>query len=327
MSSTLAVKRPNDTMPIRGLIPKRTPAARGEGDQCAQGERRQVFFLRGHPRSGTNWAGNLLNLHPKILVLGEFHLEAVSKGIERCVSEPWHVTHDPAVKALIEQRFGEMVEEVILTQAAHKPGATWIGDRTPREIRFMAPGAPHILMMRDPRDVLVSYTFHQMTVLADEIRRPAFWEHMRADAEAHRDDPEHFLKHPQRLLRHGPWVRFVMRCWGMRLDEDREAMQKAEADPSVGSVLLVRYEDLHADTDRTRAEMYRFLGLDPSEGEPLSPETATTPGFAREDPTSQQRKGMVGDWRTYANDNTVRIIKEELGDALIELGYEKDTNW
>ena len=314
-------------MPIRGLIPKRTVAVSGAREPRAQTDRLSVFFLRGHPRSGTNWAGTLLNLHPRVLVQGEFHLEAISKGIERCTSEPWHVTHDPAIRELIERRFAEMVEEVVKTQAAHKPEAAWIGDRTPREIRFMVPGAPHILMMRDPRDVLVSFTFHQMAVLGVEVKRPAFWEHMRGDVEAFRGDPGYFVERPRRLLRHGPWVRFVSRCWRMRLDEDREAMRRTEADPGVGSVLPVKYEDLHADTEATRAEMYRFLGLDPSEADPLSEETATKPGFGREDPSSLQRKGAVGDWRTYANDNAVRIIKEELGEALVELGYENDTDW
>ena len=33
----------------------------------------EYFFVRGHPRSGTNWIGALLNLHPQINCWGEFH--------------------------------------------------------------------------------------------------------------------------------------------------------------------------------------------------------------------------------------------------------------
>ena len=33
-----------------------------------------VFLLRGFVRSGTNWMGRILNLHPDINCQGEFHL-------------------------------------------------------------------------------------------------------------------------------------------------------------------------------------------------------------------------------------------------------------
>jgi hypothetical protein len=34
----------------------------------------KYFFVRRHPRSGTNWVGALLNLRPEINCFGEFHL-------------------------------------------------------------------------------------------------------------------------------------------------------------------------------------------------------------------------------------------------------------
>jgi len=36
----------------------------------------QVVFLRAYQRSGTNWMGNLLNLHPDIVCKGEFHFKS-----------------------------------------------------------------------------------------------------------------------------------------------------------------------------------------------------------------------------------------------------------
>jgi hypothetical protein len=39
------------------------------------------------------------------------------------------------------------------------------------------------------------------------------------------------------------------------------------------------------------------------------------------------RKGIVGDWKSNFNSNSKDLAKSELGDILIEMGYEKDKNW
>jgi len=38
-------------------------------------------------------------------------------------------------------------------------------------------------------------------------------------------------------------------------------------------------------------------------------------------------KGKVGVWREYFNDEHKVAVKEEIGDLLIQLGYEKDLDW
>ncbi|MEC7499536.1 MAG: hypothetical protein VYE67_14540, partial [Planctomycetota bacterium] len=38
---------------------------------------RRYFGIRGCMKSGTNWAGNLLNLHPDISCTGEYHWEGI----------------------------------------------------------------------------------------------------------------------------------------------------------------------------------------------------------------------------------------------------------
>lgn len=38
-------------------------------------------------------------------------------------------------------------------------------------------------------------------------------------------------------------------------------------------------------------------------------------------------KGTVGSWKTYFNEEHKRVFKEQLGDVLISLGYEKDYSW
>jgi hypothetical protein len=92
-------------------------------------------------------------------------------------------------------------------------------------------------------------------------------------------------------------------------------------------VHLVRYEDLHRELEVFRPELYRFLGLDPSEAEKPSHETKTLPGFKKVDLKSATRKGQTGDWQNHFNARITRIFKEEAGDALIQAGYEKDLKW
>lgn len=38
-------------------------------------------------------------------------------------------------------------------------------------------------------------------------------------------------------------------------------------------------------------------------------------------------KGIVGTWKEYFNEEHKALIKEEIGDLLIQLGYEKNLNW
>ena len=39
------------------------------------------------------------------------------------------------------------------------------------------------------------------------------------------------------------------------------------------------------------------------------------------------RKGLIGDWQNHLKDELKDFVKGEIGDLLIEFGYEKDTNW
>ena len=52
-----------------------------------------IFFLRGHAKSGTNWLGRLLNLHPRIRCEGEFNFHHVWDGMDRFVNADWHAAH------------------------------------------------------------------------------------------------------------------------------------------------------------------------------------------------------------------------------------------
>jgi hypothetical protein len=73
--------------------------------------------------------------------------------------------------------------------------------------------------------------------------------------------------------------------------------------------------------------MYEHLGVDPQDAWPITAESRTAPGFGREDRASFYRKGEVGDWKNFASDPFRQWVKEEAGELLVELGYERSNDW
>jgi hypothetical protein len=290
----------------------------------------RLFFVRGHPRSGTNWVGALLNLHPGVLCLGEFHFEELRRAVDSLKSQSWHITGQEPLRTELELGLQDMVRRCMTAFRDRKPGAAWIGDRTPRPMNPLLPGAPAFLVVRDGRDVLVSWTFHILRQAPDVIRAvvPApFRDRFRLAAERFASDPNCYRDRPAELLADEGWVRHASRVWSDWVTRDRHAADLMRSGEIDGSACVIRYESLRADAEGGRRAMYEFLGLDPAEAAPLSGETNTTPGFGREDATSFYRHGEVGDWRVYAHDSMKRWFKEEAGQALIDLEYEKDLNW
>ncbi len=300
----------------------------GTGNRfVVDGIERRAFFVCGHPKSGTNWVGALLYLHPDINCRGEFRFEALRHGFDTLTRHPWHVAHEDRVRAVAERCFEDTVRAVMGAVVHHKPAATWIGDRTPRELRPFLPGAPHILVIRDGRDVVVSWAHQQVREAGVSYSLPAFKSALAPDREAFLADPEFFRKNPHRLLAHEPWVRFLAGRWARHVGRDLDTLDRVRRAELALAVHVVRYEKLHEDVERERAAMYRFLGLDPALGAPLSDENRTRRGFGREDPHDFYRHGAVGDWRTYFTPEARGWFKEEAGTVLNRLEYERSTDW
>jgi len=293
--------------------------------------RYKFFFVCGHSRSGTTWLEKVLDLHPRLNCVGEFHLEVVRRGFDEFVGRRWHLAHAEPMRSIAEECFAETVRRCLESVASRKPGADWIGDRTPRPLRPLLPGSPHIVMSRDGRDVAISYMIHQMRTNGLDVRREPFRTMLAEDLRALRDDPAVFESDPPRLLRHPEWVRHVARKWGVRCRRDLDTVDRLAQTPERGRATVVRYEMLRAEPDAERSRLYRFLGVSPDEAAPLSPEEGTSAGLAMHDPGGKARKGIVGDWKNFAVGRAGRrfrrIFKPEAGDVLIRLGYESDASW
>lgn len=277
----------------------------------------EPFFLCGFGKSGTNWVGNLLNLHPRIACDGEWHFQHFALALEEFTRHPWQLGHREPGLSAARGGVERLIRECMATMAEGKPGVRMVGDRSPRPLRELLPGAKTIYVFRDGRDVLVSYTFHHLR--AGEAHH--FPERLRESFARHqlafRADPDSMSPERPGLLGDEAWVRETARFWAWRVLADAERGAGADSP----TLLNIRYEDLHADLADRCSRMYGFLGLDPAEAEAPSREGGTAAGFDREDRESLYRKGAVGDWREWAGDGFRRWTREEMGEALERLGY------
>ena len=103
-----------------------------------------------------------------------------------------------------------------------------------------------------------------------------------------------------------------------------------------GDYAEVRYEDLLQNTDEEAARLFGFLGVDAGPGvvrectRIASFEASAGRERGTEDYTlgwRKHRKGVAGDWKNVFTERDKVIFKEEAGDLLMMLCYEKDDKW
>lgn len=294
----------------------------------AFGRQRKLFFITGHARSGTTWLGRVLMRHPRIHCDGEFHFEHLRQGFDRFQKHSWHRAQREPVRTAAESCFQDTVRLCLGACARPKPEATWIGDRTPRPLEVLLPGAPHITIIRDGRDVTVSVAIMEMNQGGGLFRDLQADPLLRRTRAKFLEDANHFKQHPHELLVSEPFVRAIASRWAVQAIDDVRMGEAIDAGVyEATTAQFVSYEKLHAETDAERERLYRFLDLDPEEAEPLTVESGSLPGLKAENHRSDKRKGVVGDWMNYFTDDAKRWFKEEAGEALVMLGYESDDTW
>ena len=286
-----------------------------------KGIRRRLFFVSGHPRSGTTWLGAVLKRHPRVFCDGEFSFQLLKNGFDAFRGKPSKRGAREPVNSLAERCFQDTIRLVLSTCVPRKPEAEWFGDRTPRRLVVMLPGAMHFVIYRDGRDVMVSAA---LMYINGEWGPYADHKHDKQLATARArfaEDPEFFKQNPGQLLACEGFVRQMAKRWAWQVMQDRRVAAKIRAGELPARVHEVHYERLHADPEAERARMYEFLGLDPCEAEPLTAESRTLPGLGQDDHTSDKRKGEVGDWRHYFTASATKWFDEEAGHAMRALGY------
>lgn len=271
-------------------------------------------------RSGTNWVGALLNLHPQINCQGEFHFEKLKNAFDQNFDQRLFSEDSSPIRQACQRSLRMTVKECMAAVQCHKPEAAWIGDRTPATIDRLLPNAPTINVHRDGRDVVVSWAFHRL-----KMDLPFAVPELEAWRQDFQSEPEKFTQEPHRIMAHESPIRKCATWWAEHVMADLDTIENSSN--TRNSILPIAYEAIHEDVERECARMYSFLDLEPSEAQDVEAGEWTKPGFNRVDSKSFYRRGEIGAWTEYFTDEAKTWFKEEAGQALIRLGYEKDVNW
>jgi hypothetical protein len=289
------------------------------------GRELSFFFITGCPKSGTHWVQNVLNLHPAVNVKGEFHFEQAARGFAEMTREYWFLAARPRLKPVVDASLQDFVRRMLYTETRDKPTATWLGDRSPREMTELLPGAPTVNIIRDGRDVLVSWCFHHLREQRLDNLDPRFRALGAEWGPAFRVDPASFNHPAAGFLGNEEWFRTHAREWARIVSHDLSAAPLMRV---VGTrVLQLRYEAMHKDLAAARRELFALLNLDERGAETPSHATRTLVGFSHESPTLFYRKGAVGEWKSFFTEAQKRWFKEEAGETLVRAGYEGDDRW
>ena len=293
----------------------------------AYGMRRNIFFVTGHARSGTTWAASILMRHPLVFADGEYHFHQLRRGFDLFQSQPHHRASREPVHSTAEECFQDTIRLSIAAAAHQRPGALWVGDRTPRPLEVLLPGTPHFVIIRDGRDVTVSLSImeiHQGGGLFNQCQDDP---KLVAVREQFLKDPEFFKNNPHELLVSERLVRTIAGRWARQAAHDVKTVNRIHAGEIDATARIVFYEHLHTDPEGERLAMYEMLGVDPAAAEPLTAESGTKPGLQTDNHTSDKRKGIVGDWMNYFTDEAKGWFKDEAGEVMLELNYESDDRW
>ncbi|OGW56187.1 MAG: hypothetical protein A3D21_03710 [Nitrospirae bacterium RIFCSPHIGHO2_02_FULL_42_12] len=170
-----------------------------------------------------------------------------------------------------------------------------------------------IYILRDPRDLVVSYYFSTMY--------------------SHAPLPGIDAKREKLIdMELNDGLTFCMQNF---IDRGHFEAQRSWIHACDDTVMLVRYEDLvgphsedffkkifdHCKIELTEYDLQKLL--DKYSFEKLSKGRKQ----GEENQRQHYRKGIAGDWKNYFSDDVKDVFKQKTGDLLIALKYERDMNW
>jgi len=319
------------------------------GAATPQVEDAPIFFLIGRSKSGTSWLMRLLNSHPEILCRGEamFFERNSPRSLTRALSRsdevqrwlarnPW-TRQAPAaglegmLGCFVRHAMRQRLEEV----RRHNVSKKIVGDKSPfktaemvEEITTVCPDSKVVHIIRDGRDVIVSTVHHRWNNATDVGGHRNLTPEQIAKREAYRSDPASFLATGESIFAEGD-VTELARIW------NESVGGTVENGASLGdNYHELRYENLLAEPATEVRRLLKFLGAD--SGEEVARRCVEAASFEQlsggrtqgeEDSSSFYRKGVSGDWKNHFTEEDKRVFKEEAGELLIRLGYERDLDW
>src|ERR671921_214662 len=337
---------------VRVLSARRKPARRGRGNT-------PVFFVTGVGKSGTSWLMRTLDSHPEILCKGEGRFFAADwrranfdpEGTQALASSLYYaLLHSEYLRMWVERsvwareddaarhldNLTRLATEHFLVGRLRETNKKLVGDKSPllnpdfiQEVSRIYPEAKVIHIIRDGRDQAVSMLHHVWNRSTDQGGVQTLKPGESERREIYRKDPKKLLQTGEGMFTEER-LRGAARSWNARVGKT------AQDGPALlgPNYTEVRYEDLLERPDEEVGRLAGFLGADTSEkavhravGSASFEKLSRGRERGQEDTSSFYRKGIAGDWKNYFTARDRQIYKEEAGELLIRLGYERDLDW
>jgi len=248
-----------------------------------------VLFIAGLPKSGTTWLKKMISSYPGFteVLIPDVATYELATG----------GSHDYDLPVDMFLRF----EGMLLVTKMHVHGS-------PHNVEVLREaGVRYVVLYRDLRDVAVSHFFYV---------RQTPW---------HPEYPLYSRLSVQKglavfadrtLLAYTEWVR----SWHRNRDREMSLVLRYEqmlSDPFVALTQVAEHFELDSspETIDRIVEMHRFQRLSGGRGQ------------GEESTTSFFRKGTAGDWKNHFTPELKETYKKNIGDFLVEFGYEQDHVW
>jgi hypothetical protein len=256
-------------------------------------------FANSFPKGGTHLLSALLGELPRMMFSG-VHCAAgdFTGGAPR--AEPGNTDWDRLRRTLGSVNRGQFM-------TAHFPYVDGLGE----ELDTL--GYRSLLILRDPRDVVVSAQHYVAKMASHDL---------------HRRFTEQYRTEDERIT--ATIQGFPADEYGRGQDSIGERLSRYLLWLSMPEVLVVRFEDLVGEAGGgSRERQDELVGaIARHVDRALSPERArTVADRVWSDKSSTFRQGRAGGWRDALTAEHVTLFKAVAGDQLVALGYEADLDW
>jgi len=280
-------------------------------------------WIFGSPRSGSSWMLRLLGGRPEIAPVNESYLGAhlvpvggeVEAGEyyehgERAEDASYFFARDymPVLRPLLHELVLRGFDNQ-LRQMGYDPIPDWVAIKEPNgshaadTIVSLLPRSRMLFLLRDGRDVVDS--------LVDAmLGSDSWWAERTRSLGRPPQERLAFVSQHSSL-----WVRRTM------------ASQRAYDSLSDGQRLLVRYEEILADTPGQLRRIFDWLDFDVSEEDlaaVVERQAFESAPRDRRGPGKPMRAATPGLWRENLTEDEQRTMHEIMGQKLRELGYDVD---
>ncbi|MBL6719823.1 MAG: sulfotransferase [Planctomycetes bacterium] len=199
----------------------------------------------------------------------------------------------------------DQVFQAYLALDARRSGQPWGGEKTPRhlfrigDILEVFPGARLLVMVRDPRAVVASYSAWSRSTMGDDPHAA------QASVEAERRRVAHSF-HPvtAALLWRAAW----------------NAALRARRALGPTRVRIQSFERLVAEHEYELQSLARWLGIEGRPDDARIP--VTNSSFEPNDPLAGPQNAAIDRWRSLLTPAEVRAVEQAAGGALRAAGYE-----